>query len=146
MCVLTIIRVLISLFLIIGCVLGLFGCSIIRLWEDPSAYSSDPNRVWINEEYNIWFVVDDDNLDYYGQIAVDGELLKFDVGTRRGNMEFYILKRPDDKYCSIINCGARYVMGKIILSVSSSDFPQIPKGTKLVFKPYPRQAEHYLPK
>jgi hypothetical protein len=112
---------------------------------DP-LYISDSNRVWINEEYNIWFVVDKDNLDFYGQIAIDGNPLYLSVGTLRGHMEFLIRKKPDDKYYSAINCGARYIGGKIILSVSYSDFPQIPKGTKLVFKPYPRQAEHYLPK
>lgn len=136
---------LIALGIILLCIIIIaVGCSEqINFWSNPLCVS-DSNRVWINEEYNIWFVVDDDNLDYYGQIALDGELLKLDVGTRRGNMEFFIRKKPDDKYYSIINCGARYVMGKVILSVSYSDFPQIPKGTKLVFKPYPRQAEHYL--
>ena len=132
---------LIALGIILLCIIIIaVGCSEqIKFWHNPYIIS-DPNRVWIDDEHDIWFVINDDNREYYGKIVIDGELLKLNVETLRGNMEFFILKRPDDKYYSIINCGARYVMGKIILSVSYSDFPKIPKGTKLVFKPYPRQA------
>jgi hypothetical protein len=137
---------LIALGIILLCIIIIaVGCSEqIKFWYDPSIIS-DPNRVWIDDEHDIWFVFNLNNLEFYGQIVIDSNTYNFEVGTWHHSSSIkFCIDFADDRRIHVLTSG-KYYGDKLILTVDSGN-PSIPipDGTKLVFKPYPRQAEHYL--
>ena len=137
---------LIALGIILLCIIIVsVGCSEqIKFWYDPSIIS-DPNIVWIDDEHDIWFVFNLNNLEFYGQIVIDSNTYIFNIGyfSRSALIKFKFNYADND--LARVSTKGKYHASKLILTVVYSECSFLPKGTKLVFKPYPRQAEHYLP-
>ena len=140
---------LIALGIILLCIIIIaVGCSEqIKFWYNPSIIS-DPNRVWIDDEHDIWFVYNRNNSEFYGQIVIDSNTYNFDVGTLShsgGFIAFMIYDKSDERFTTDVNMHGLYDGNQLYLKVVNDDSQHyFPKGTELVFKPYPRQAEHYL--
>ena len=139
-------KLIICIILLFCIVISSVGCfEQYKFWKSLSVIS-DPSRVWVDDEHNIWFVFNEYNSEFYGQIVIDSNTYNFHVGNRprSGCVMFRNFSREPNNI-NIYTFG-KYYGDKLILTVDNSNCQAIPKGTKLVFKPYPRQAEHYLPK
>ena len=139
-------KLIICIILLFCIVISSVGCfEQFKFWDNPSIIS-DPNRVWIDDEHDIWFVYNRNNSEFYGQIVIDSNTYNFEVGTWHHSSSIkFCIDFADDRRIHVLTSG-KYYGDKLILTVDSGN-PSIPipDGTKLVFKPYPRQAEHYLP-
>ncbi|MBQ9510291.1 MAG: hypothetical protein IJR55_01110 [Clostridia bacterium] len=140
-------KLIICIILLFCIVISSVGCfEQYKFWDNPSIIS-DPNRVWIDDEHDIWFVYNRNNLEFYGQIVIDSNTYNFDVGTlphSGGFIAFLIYDKSDERFTTDVNMHGLYDGNQLYLEAINDSQHYFPKGTKLVFKPYPRQAEHYL--
>lgn len=136
---------LIICFVLLFCiVISSVGCSEqYKFWKHPLSLE-DSSRVWIDDEHDIWFVIED---GYgYGQISSNDGFFNFGIAARsRDHGAMYFLIRRKDGKEIIVRTRGRYDSHNILLTVEHGEFYQLVEGTELIFKPYPRQAEHYLP-